>query len=33
VGRICGWAEANIEKVQEARAAYDTASQDIRLSA
>ncbi len=33
VGRICGWAEANIEKVQEARAAYDNASQDIRLSA
>jgi DNA-binding HxlR family transcriptional regulator len=25
VERICGWAEANIEQVQEARAAYDRA--------
>jgi DNA-binding HxlR family transcriptional regulator len=33
VGCICGWAEANIEKVQEARAAYDNTSRDIKLSA
>jgi DNA-binding HxlR family transcriptional regulator len=33
VGQICGWAEANIEKVQHARAAYDSASLDIGLSA
>ena len=28
VGRICWWAEANIEKVQEARAAYDCANEE-----
>lgn len=33
VGRICGWAEANIEMVQRARAAYDSAREDIRMSA
>ena len=30
---ICGWAEANIERVQEARAAYDQAVADTPLSA
>lgn len=33
VGRICGWAEANIEKVQEARVTYDRVCEDLRLSA
>jgi DNA-binding HxlR family transcriptional regulator len=33
VGRVCGWAEANIEKVQESRVTYDRACEDIRLSA
>jgi DNA-binding HxlR family transcriptional regulator len=30
---ICGWAEANIEHVQEARAVYDQAPTDTPLSA
>ena len=29
---ICGWAEANIERVQEARAAYERAASDASLS-
>jgi DNA-binding HxlR family transcriptional regulator len=33
VGRICGWAEANIEQVQEARVVYDRACEETRLSA
>lgn len=30
---ICRWAEANIERVQEARAAYDRIDRSYRLSA
>jgi DNA-binding HxlR family transcriptional regulator len=30
---ICGWAEAHIEQVQEARAAYDQAAAESSLSA
>jgi DNA-binding HxlR family transcriptional regulator len=33
VERICGWAEANIEQVQEARAIYDRAGEETSLSA
>jgi DNA-binding HxlR family transcriptional regulator len=33
VARICSWAEANIEKVQEARAAYDSPADEATLSA
>ena len=33
VGGICGWAEANIEQVQEARAVYDRTAAENRLSA
>ena len=29
---ICGWAESNIEKVQEARAAYDRAPSDDSMA-
>lgn len=30
---ICGWAEANIEKVQDARVVYDRVCEEMRLSA
>lgn len=30
---ICGWAEANIEQVQEARSVYDRTGNEDRLSA
>lgn len=33
VERICGWAEANIEQVQDARAIYDRAGEETSLSA
>jgi DNA-binding HxlR family transcriptional regulator len=30
---ICGWAEANIEQVQDAREVYDRTSREVSLSA
>jgi DNA-binding HxlR family transcriptional regulator len=33
VAGVCGWAETNIESVQEARAAYDRASREDRTGA
>lgn len=33
VQRICGWAEANMGEVQEARSAYDRTAAESRLSA
>jgi DNA-binding HxlR family transcriptional regulator len=32
VGGICGWAEANIEQVQEAREEYDRISREVSTS-
>ena len=32
VEAICGWAEANIERVQEARQVYDQTSREVSIS-